>query len=68
AGGAPPYRWTIVAGDLPPGVGLDGTSGALAGTPVTAGLYPFTLQVADAQGSTARRDLSLLVLPAAGGH
>src|SRR5271166_475039 len=45
-GGAAPFQWSQT-GTLPPGLALD-TSGQLAGTPVTAGTYNFTVIVTDA--------------------
>jgi hypothetical protein len=42
--------WSIVSGTLPPGLSLNSSSGAITGTPTTAGSYPFTVQAAiDAQ-------------------
>jgi photosystem II stability/assembly factor-like uncharacterized protein len=67
-GGTPPYRWHIVDGALPPGLGLDSHAGSITGTPVAIGLFPFTVEVADASGSTATAGLSLLVRAAGGGH
>jgi Putative Ig domain len=45
-GGVPPYRWTLTAGDLPPGLNLD-PSGYLFGRPLKPGTYEFTLTVTD---------------------
>ena len=42
-GRCPPY--SVTAGSLPAGVSLDGTSGAVTGTPTTAGAYDFTITV-----------------------
>ena len=47
--GATPFRWSVAAGTIPPGLGLDPASGVLSGTPqfpvpVT---YTFTLSVTD---------------------
>ena len=44
--GTPPYLWSLSAGTLPPGVQIL-ASGAILGTPTTAGPYTFTVQVAD---------------------
>ena len=53
AGGTAPYKWSVVAGQLPPGVTL-GQSGTLAGTPVTAGSSVFTIQVVDSAAALAQ--------------
>jgi subtilisin family serine protease len=61
-GGAGPYAWSVIAGALPPGLSLDPSTGAIAGTATAAGTFDFTVQVADAPGATASRPLSLGVL------
>ncbi|HEX4960399.1 MAG TPA: S8 family serine peptidase [Thermoanaerobaculia bacterium] len=67
-GGTPPYRWHVAGGALPPGLALDIQAGNITGTPVTVGLFPFTVEVVDATGSTATADLSLLIQAVGGGH
>ena len=61
AGGQPPYTWTLAAGTLPAGVQFNASLGGLAGTPVDAGNYSYTLLVADKSGATATRDCTLAV-------
>lgn len=39
---------------FPPGLGLNPSTGAVTGTPVTSGTYTFTVQVKDANGLIAR--------------
>jgi uncharacterized protein (TIGR03437 family) len=51
AGGVPPYTWTIVSGTPPIGVTLS-AAGLLGGTPTTAGLYTFAVQVVDSLATT----------------
>ncbi len=53
AGGAPPYMFSITSGSLPPVLMLNKTTGAITGTPTTAGTYTFTAQVTDSMGQTA---------------
>ncbi len=60
-GGQPPYRWSVSAGALPPGLTLDGVFGRISGTPTVNGTYPFTLTVTDNAGSTASAMLSITV-------
>lgn len=45
-GGVPPYRWSLVSGDLPPGIALDAT-GFLVGRPSKPGDFAVTLMVTD---------------------
>lgn len=45
--------WSLVSGDLPPGLSLDG-AGLISGTPSMAGLYAFRVEVRDGVGDTAR--------------
>ena len=47
AGGTPPYTVSINAGSLPPGLFLNPTTGAIVGTPTTAGVYNFTGHIVD---------------------
>ena len=46
-GGLAPYTWSVSQGNLPPGLSLNLTSGAIAGTPTASGNYSFGLQVSD---------------------
>jgi MYXO-CTERM domain-containing protein len=49
-GGLTPYAYAIVSGSLPPGLNLSNpTTGAITGTPTTAGVFTFTAQVTDSQ-------------------
>ncbi|NTW97353.1 MAG: hypothetical protein HGB28_02255 [Oscillochloris sp.] len=60
AGGTPPYTWAVAPDSaLPPGLILDPASGALSGTPTTAGAFGFRIQVTDSDGSTARGDYAI---------
>ncbi len=64
AGGVPPYTFSITAGALPPVLSLNSSTGAITGTPTTAGTYNFTAQVLDSQNNTATSSCSILVTPA----
>jgi hypothetical protein len=63
-GGVGPYAWSVVSGTLPAGLSLNAATGAITGTPGTAGTSAFTAQVADAQSpaDTASRSLQLTVV------
>jgi hypothetical protein len=63
SGGTPPYAWSVVAGALPNGIALDPATGAVSGTPTTAGTASFTVQVSDDLDQGDTQALSLLVAP-----
>jgi len=48
-GGVSPYAWSVVSGSLPAGLTLNSQTGAISGTPTSAGTSTFTAQVADSQ-------------------
>ena len=51
-GGNSPYRWSLLAGALPPGLALVST-GAISGIPTTAGSFAFSVQATDSTTPTA---------------
>ena len=59
-GGTAPYTWSVNAGSLPPGITLT-SAGVLAGTPTTAGSYPFTVNVIDQNNGIATASITLVV-------
>ena len=69
SGGTLPYTWSVISGQLPPGMYLasdiefDQTGDDLTGTPRTTGTFTFTMQVKDAAGNTASKQFSLTILP-----
>ena len=65
-GGIAPYAWLIAGGALPPGVTLTQSTGALAGTPTTAGTFNFNVQATDAQvpADTASKSLAITIAAA----
>ncbi|MFQ5899950.1 MAG: PKD domain-containing protein [Thermodesulfobacteriota bacterium] len=58
-GGVSPYTWSITTGSLPVGLTLNSSTGEISGVPTTAGLSIFTVQVMDADSTTATRALSI---------
>jgi serine/threonine protein kinase len=65
SGGAPPYRWSARSASLPPGLSLDPSEGTLSGTPVSAGRFPFTVQVTDSSQAKVSQQFVLNVARAA---
>src|SRR5713226_7133506 len=65
-GGISPFRWSILSGQLPSGMTLFADTGAISGTPMSAGDFDFTVGVADAGSSgflAASQHLRLKVDP-----
>ncbi len=66
--GTMPYTWSLIDGtSLPSGLTMDATTGAIGGTPKTAGTTDFTVQVTDSTEpvhGTATAQLSITVAPA----
>ena len=47
AGDSPPFTWSLLRGSLPAGLTLDGSTGAISGTPSTEGKRRFTVKLSD---------------------
>jgi hypothetical protein len=50
SGGTAPYTYAVSSGDLPPDLLLNTVTGAITGTPTTAGIFNFTITVTDTGG------------------
>jgi len=61
AGGTPPYRWSLIAGVLPPGMNLS-SSGVVDGTPRSSGFFSIMVLVTDAIGGSSGTDTKQLSL------
>lgn len=59
SGGVSPYSWSIISGAVPPGLVLNGSTGAITGTPTASGTASFTVEVQDSQATKARAQASL---------
>ncbi|GEM_PF-3375563 len=65
-GGRAPYRWSVSAGVLPPGLVLN-ADGSLRGTPAVVGTYGFTVRVTDDASVSADQSISFVVGPSSSG-
>ncbi len=66
--GTIPYSWSIISGNLPPGLTLSSTgviSGTISGTPTQDGSYNFTVQVTDSDNPQriATKSLAITIYP-----
>jgi len=53
------YTWSILIGDLPPGLALSGAT--ITGSPTTAGTYKFTISAADQLAKSATKAFTITV-------
>ena len=58
-GGVPPYSWILADGELPPGLSLSPSTGAIGGQPSQAGSFSFKAQIDDAHADTVSGGLSI---------
>jgi uncharacterized protein (TIGR03437 family) len=59
-GGTPPYSFSVLSGNLPPGLTLN-PDGTLNGVPGAAGTFSFTVQVLDATGQRMFKTFSIAI-------
>jgi hypothetical protein len=61
-GGTAPYTWSISSGGLPAGLSLAPASGAITGSPTSAGSFTFTVQVMDSTSVTQTKAFTIVVV------
>ena len=61
SGGAGPWRWSVVSGNLPSGLVLDADNGRVTGLPDTAGTGWFVLRAVDVFGCRGEAELAFEV-------
>ena len=61
SGGTGPYVYSLLYGELPPGLSLDGGTGVISGTPTVVGTFVFTLMAQDENGCSGQRAYSVEV-------
>ena len=63
-GGVQPYTWSILSGQLPPGLKVDArTPAGISGTPTMAGTFTFTVAVTDKAGTQTTEPGSITIQP-----
>lgn len=61
SGGAAPYTYAVTTGNLPAGLTLNSNTGAITGTPTSAGTANFTITATDTNGCTTSVAYSIVV-------
>jgi large repetitive protein len=61
-GGTAPYTWSISSGGLPAGLALAPASGAISGSPSSAGSFTFTVHVTDSTSLTQTKAFTIAVV------
>jgi Putative Ig domain len=67
SGGTGPFHWSVASGQLPSGISLNASSGAISGTTTQAGNFAFTAEVSDSESTpqVASANLTLTATAAA---
>ena len=60
--GLPPYKWSIVDGNLPAGLTLNTLTGEISGTPTVLGNSSFIVQVKDSGNAPATKSFTMTII------
>ena len=63
-GGKSPYTYAVSNGNLPAGLSINASTGAITGTPTAAGKSTFTVKATDADKLSATKQLTINVAAA----
>jgi hypothetical protein len=63
-GGSAPYTFSTASGQLPEGVLLNSSTGAISGTPTASGSFTFAVSVSDPEDQTGQQSLQITVASA----
>ncbi len=61
SGGTSPYAFSVSSGALPTNLILNSVTGAITGTPTTAGTFEFTITATDATGCSGSREYTVTI-------
>jgi len=61
SGGTPPYAWSISTGALPSGLGINGATGLISGTPLVSGSFTAGIAVRDQNGQQVTINIQITV-------
>jgi hypothetical protein len=61
SGGTAPYAFSVSSGSLPTNLILNSATGAITGTPTTAGTFEFTITATDATGCSGSREYTITI-------
>lgn len=64
SGGSAPYTFEVTSGALPTGLVLNGSTGAITGTPLTAATFNFTITATDSNGCQGSRAYTVIIAAA----
>jgi hypothetical protein len=59
--GKSPFTWSLNSGNLPDGLSLDAATGSIAGVPIKAGNFSFTVRVSDSLGGINSKNLKIKI-------